>query len=49
MRQGYLDNETLNINLAQIAEGWSQEPWKPQQFFANSPHQIIPHSASSCL
>ena len=41
MRPGYLDNETLNINLAQIAEGWTQEPWKYQQFFGNSPHQII--------
>lgn len=29
---GYLDNETFNINLAQITEGWGRAMWEPQAF-----------------
>lgn len=35
--KGYLDNETFNMNLAQIAEGWGHEMWEPQQFLFMDP------------
>ncbi len=38
---GYLTNETFNANLALISRGWSDNPWKPQQFFPVSTQPLV--------